>query len=172
MNGENTTPERRHVFVRRGPQALGATGQTMALDAFAARGFSNPQIVLRWREFAGPVLGRLTAPISLSKEGLLTISADPSVAVFLQHQTGQLTQRVNLALGAGLVSKVKVVAGKFQRPPQAKTKSALAPTQRSWAAQTADGVQDPGLKAALLRLAEAVALDAPARHSAPLRPRS
>jgi hypothetical protein len=171
MSGENATPGR-PAFVRRGPQPLGTTGQAAARDAFAARGFANPQIVLRWREFAGPVLGLLTAPISLTPQGQLTISADPSVAVFLQHQTQQLIQRVNLAVGAGQVSKVKVVSGKFSRPPQAKSKPALAPAQRNWAAQTASGVQDPQLRAALQSLAEAVAADTPARPSAPLRTKS
>jgi hypothetical protein len=144
-------------------RALALEGQPASRDAFAARGFANPAIVLRWREFAGPVLGRLTAPIGLTPQGLLTVSADPSVAVFLQHQTPQLVQRVNLALGAAQVTKVKVVSGKFSRPPKAPLKPPLSPSQRNWAAQTAEKVQDPDLRAALLNLALSVAAEAPLR---------
>lgn len=151
---------------------MATQGQPAARDIFAARGFANPQMVLRWREFAGPVLGRLTAPLSLSPQGVLTISADPSVAVFLQHQTGQLIQKLNLAVGGNTVVKVKVVSGKFARTPQAKSKAALTPAQSQWAAKSAGGVQDPGLKSALLGLAEAIAAENAKRPNAPLRPKS
>jgi hypothetical protein len=172
MTGDNSTPPPRRTFVRKGPQALASQGQQAARDIFAARGFSSPQMVLRWREFAGPVLGRLTAPLSLSPQGVLTISADPSVAVFLQHQTGQLIQRLNLAVGGNTVAKVKVVAGRFARTPQSKAKQPLSAAQSQWAAKNAAGVQDPGLKSALLGLAEAIAAENAKRPTAPLRPKS
>jgi hypothetical protein len=169
MSGENSTPVSRPAFVRKGLKPLAAQGDATR-DAFAARGFSNPQIVLRWREFAGPVLGRLTAPVGLSPQGQLTISADPSVALFLQHQTQSIVQRVNLALGGNPVAKVKVVTGKFTRTVAAKTRPPLTKSQRNWAEHAAQGAQDPELRAALMRLAEAVAAETVA--SAPLRPKS
>lgn len=172
MSGENSTPAPRRAFVRTGPRSLATQGQPVAAGVFAARGFANPQIVLRWREFAGPVLGRLTAPLSLSPQGLLTLSADPSVAVFLQHQTAQLIQRVNLAAGQATVSKIKVVSGKFPRAPQPKPKPALSPAQRNWASQAAGGVKDPDLKTALTNLGQAIAAEAPGKSAAPLRPKS
>ena len=172
MTSENSTPALKRSFVRKGPQALASQGLPAARDIFAARGFASPQLVLRWRDFAGPVLGRLTAPLSLSPQGVLTISADPSVAVFLQHQTGQLIQRLNLAVGGNAVAKVKVVSGKFARPPQAKGRPPLTAAQRNWAAKTAAGIADSELKTALLGLAEAIAAEPPARPAAPLRPKS
>jgi hypothetical protein len=172
MSREISTPPLRRAPLRRGPRMLALDHQSAARDAFAARGFENPQLVLRWREFAGPILGLLTAPIALSPQGQLTISADPSVAVFLQHQTPQLIQRVNLALGAAAVAKVKVVSGKFRRPPPARAKPALSSVQRHWAAHTAGQVQDPDLRAALQKLAESVAAEAIPPAIAPLRPKS
>lgn len=170
MTRENSSPTPPRTRVRKGPQPLAAKAGA-ATDAFSARGFTNPHIVLRWREFAGPVLGRLTAPLSLSPQGLLTISADPSVALFLQHQTQSIVQRVNLALGGTPVAKVKVVSGKFARAPAPKTHAPLTAAQRLWADRSAGGAKDPSLKAALLKLAEAVAADA-APKTAPLRPKS
>jgi hypothetical protein len=170
MSHENSSPEPRRGHSRKGPQPL-ASKTGAVRDAFAARGFANPQIVLRWREFAGPVLGRLTAPLSLSPQGQLTISADPSVALFLQHQTQSIVQRVNLALGGAPVSKVKVVSGKFARAPAPKTRGPLTQAQRKWADQTAEKAKDPALKVALLRLAEAIAAEAGPKP-APLRPKS
>jgi hypothetical protein len=170
MTSENSTPAPRPGFIRKGPRALGQASDGAAKDIFARNGFNNPQIILRWREFAGPVLGRLTAPITLNQQGQLTISADPSVAVFLQHQTHQLIQRVNLALGGQAVAKIKVISGKFNPAKGPRGRPPLTAQQRTWAAQTATGVSDPALKNALLRLAEAVAAETGAAASAaPLR---
>lgn len=170
MNGENSSPGGRPAFVRKGPKPL-ATQTGAIREAFGAQGFANPQIVLRWREFAGPVLGRLTAPVALNPQGQLTISADPSVALFLQHQTQSIVQRVNLALGGSPVSKVKVISGKFNRSMPPKARAPLTGAQRNWAEHTAQGAKDPALKAALLRLAEAIAAET-GLAPAPLRPKS
>lgn len=172
MSAETTTPPTRPAFVRKGLRPLGAR-EGVARDTFAAHGFQNPQIVLRWREFAGPVLGRLTAPIALSPEGQLTISADPSVAILLQHQTQPLMQRVNLALGGAQIVKVKVVSGKFARPKPARLQKPPTASQRAWTERSVGGVQDPDLRAALAQLALAVASETGAEGAkAPLRTKS
>lgn len=172
MTEARTTPPAKPAFVRNGLRPL-AAAEAAVHGAFASRGFDNPLVVLRWREFAGPVLGRLTAPIALSAQGQLTISADPSVAILLQHQTQTLIQRINMALGSTPIAKIKVVSGKFQRTQPAKSAWPLTPSQRAWADQTTQGVADPSLKTALSRLAHAIAAAAPtALESAPLRPKS
>jgi hypothetical protein len=139
---------------RKGPRALLQDARSAAAGPFAAHGFDNPQLVLRWRDFAGPVLGQMSAPLSLSPEGLLTISADPSVALFLQHQTGPILQRVNTALGAATVRKVKVVKGTFRKPAPAAAPRALTAAERAWVSARASGPQDPDLRAALTKLGE------------------
>lgn len=172
MTSNSTTPPDKPSFARKGLRPL-AAAERAAFEAFAARGFGNPQIILRWREFAGPVLGRLTAPITLSPQGQLTISADPSVAILLQHQTQTLMQRINLALGGTPIVRVKVVSGKFQRSQTVKATRPITPSERAWAAQLTQGVADSNLKTALARLAESIAAEGPAvPQTAPLRPKS
>jgi hypothetical protein len=142
---------------RKGPRALLQDARAAAAGPFAAHGFDNPQLILRWRDFAGPVLGQMSAPLSLSPEGLLTISADPSVALFLQHQTGPIVQRVNLALGAGMVRKVKVIKGRFSKAATLPPPRALNARELQWVRRQAEAAHDPDLRQALTRLGESIA---------------
>jgi hypothetical protein len=154
---KSSAPKSRAPFRRKGLNAAAESGHARAADVFAAHGFDNPQLVLRWREFAGPTLGRLTAPISLSPQGVLTISADPSVSVFLQHQTPLIAQKINLAFGGTLVAKVKVTAGAFRKPhADAPAPAPLPPEDQARLAAQVAPIQDQDLRAALARLGRAV----------------
>lgn len=146
--------------VRRGPKSVNSDAQGILARTLMERGFKNPQLVLRWRDFVGPTLGRSTAPLSLSAQGQLTLSADPSVALFLQHQTNQLIQRINLALGETAVTKVKVVAGKFPQPKRPPLRPPLKPEDKAHISRATALVQDPDLRSALERLGQAVLQDA------------
>lgn len=172
MTEQKTTPSVRPH--RPGLRHVNTRAQSPIRDAFAAQGFDDPQIVLRWRDFAGAALGRLTAPLSLSPQGLLTISADPAAALFVQHQTAQLVQKLNLALGRPRVAKIKVVSGKFDPgPPSAALRPALTGADRAQIRQIADTVSDPNLRAALEKLGTGVALEAkaPRNPAVPATPR-
>jgi hypothetical protein len=147
------------TIVRKGPRALLQDARAAASGPFAAHGFGNPQLILRWRDFAGPALGQMSAPLSLTPDGLLTISADPSVALFLQHQTATIVQRVNLALGPAVVRKVKVVKGRFAKPSMPPVRRAPSAAERDWVAVRVSGAKDPELRAALERLGQAVLID-------------
>ena len=139
-------------FKRGGPVALTQNAKDLAAQVFAAHGFDNPQLVLRWREFAGAALGRLTAPISLSPQGQLTISADPSVSLFLQHQTPQLIQRINLAMGSNAVSRIKVLAGKFAKPYAAPSRPVPTQGERAIIGVAVEKLPDGPLREALASL--------------------
>ncbi len=93
--------------------------------AFARAGFSDPTIVLRWDEIAGSDTARLARPIKLTEGpsgGVLTLKAEPGAALFLQHETRALTERINGYLGRPAVAKLRFVQGSLTSKPKATTR--------------------------------------------------
>ncbi|HAH10550.1 MAG TPA: hypothetical protein DCL54_11805 [Alphaproteobacteria bacterium] len=155
MSESDAKPEPARRRNRPGLHPCGGSVHALMAQAFRERGFKTPQIPLRWRAFAGDALARITAPQSLSAEGVLTISADPTAALFIQHQGMAIVQKINAALGADTVKRLKVVNGKFPTPaPYSAPKTRpLTPAQQAALNDTLAPVQDSELKAALARLA-------------------
>jgi hypothetical protein len=123
--------------------------------AFSRMGFTDPALVLRWREIAGAEVARLCQPLRFSEGaggGILTLKALPGAALFLGHESRALTARINQFLGRPAVARLKFVQGAFVPP---------APAPRIRRAAPALNEKDPAnayagpekLKAALLHLA-------------------
>jgi hypothetical protein len=92
--------------------------------AFARAGFSDPTLVLRWSEIAGPEVARLAQPLKFSEGpsgGTLTLRAAPGAALFLSHEKRTLCERINAYLGRPAVSQLKFSQGALlPRPPPPK----------------------------------------------------
>ena len=142
---------------RRGyPQAVGNTGE-VALSAMRRAGFDDPTLVLRWREIVGLEVARFARPLKLSegqKGGVLSLMAEPAAAVFLQHQTRALCDRINTYLGRQAVSRLRFVPGPLTALPEPPPR--LRPRSQPPPDDPAMGFRGPApLQAALLRLARA-----------------
>lgn len=130
-----------------------ALGQTALVRA----GFSDPTLVLHWEKIAGAAVARLARPIRLSEGphgGVLTLLAEPGAAVFLQHETRSLAERINTYLGRSAVARLKFVQGALtQRPAPPKP---LKPAPDLACDDPARAYSGPeGLREALWRLARA-----------------
>jgi hypothetical protein len=109
--GEAPPPRRNRVG------AVGADAGTTATHAFARAGFSDPALVLYWREIAGAEVARLARPLRFSeKDGVLTLLAEPAAALFLGHESRTLAARINAWAGQALVQRVKFVQGRLTQP--------------------------------------------------------
>ena len=151
-----TTPPEETQLPRRGrADAIGRDAGGAAGGAFSRMGFTDPALVLRWQEIAGPEVARLCQPLRFSegpRGGTLTLKALPGAALFLSHETRALTDHINHYLGRPAVARLKFVQGGIL-PPRP------APVLRRPAASTASA--DPAnawrgpdsLKAALIALA-------------------
>ncbi|HWU54643.1 MAG TPA: DUF721 domain-containing protein, partial [Rhizomicrobium sp.] len=98
--------------------------------AFVRAGFSDPALVLRWSEIAGPAVARLAQPVKFSQGptgGTLTLRAAPGAALFLSHEKRSLCERINAYLGHQAVVQVKFVQGAPlpRRPSAAPPQKAL-----------------------------------------------
>jgi hypothetical protein len=134
-------------------------------------GADSSGLEARWREIVGETLGRLSQPNKLirsrkgaSEGATLEIRVDGPAATLVQHQAGDILARVNLALGEGAVSKLRIVQGPLRAPP---IKAAGAPLRRiakgpldaAAEAELSQGLEDLAddrLKRALLTLGRGV----------------
>ena len=102
--------------------AVGGDAGSVATAAFLRAGFSDPTLVLRWQEIAGPEVARLARPLKFSdgpSGGTLTLRAAPGAALFLAHEKRALCDRINAYLGRPAVAQLKFSQGAFPPLPPA-----------------------------------------------------
>ncbi|HUO93716.1 MAG TPA: DciA family protein [Rhizomicrobium sp.] len=141
---------------RNRPEAVGRTN-TLAGQAFARAGFSDPTLVLRWADIVGPDVARVAEPYRLSEGpsgGILTLRAEPAASLFLQHQTRMLAERINAFLGRPAVAKLRFVSGALADRPEPRRLRPRLPDVAPGDPATAFAGSD-NLKTALLNLARA-----------------
>jgi hypothetical protein len=142
--GESQSPPRNGWAKAAGEIVLGEAG-----SAFARAGFSDATLLLRWAEIAGPQIAQIAHPLRWQDgpEGAtLTLKCEAGAIVFLQHQTRELTERLNTYLGRGRITRLKLVAGRREQVAQVPPHPA----------PSADLISDkPDLPDALARLAKA-----------------
>jgi hypothetical protein len=142
---------------RNWPDSVARDANSLGRAALAKAGFREPTLVLRWEEIAGPEVALLAQPIRLSEGpsgGVLTLKAEPSAALFLQHESRTICERVNGFLGFPAVAKLRFVQGPITRrrvrQPKPRRPGNVAPTDPVLKCRTPES-----LRAALLRLAQA-----------------
>jgi hypothetical protein len=116
---KRSEPAANSSTARRG--RAGPAGQDALNHATAAlqrAGFPDATLVLRWREIVGEDIARIAEPLKLSEgpEGaVLSLKCDPGAAVFLQHQTRDLLERLAAYLGPSRIARVRLVPGELGR---------------------------------------------------------
>jgi hypothetical protein len=98
--------------------SVGQDAGPVAAAAFARAGFADPSLVLRWPEIAGAEVARIARPVRFStKDGVLTLLAEPGAALFLGHESRALMSRINTWAGRIAVSRIKFVQGRLSLAP-------------------------------------------------------
>jgi hypothetical protein len=141
--GQSQPPARFGWARQAGETALGEAG-----GAFARAGFTDATLLLRWGAIAGPDIARIAQPLRWQDgpEGAtLTLKCEAGAIVFLQHQTRELTARLNAYAGQGRIGRLKLVAGRLEQTREVAPHPAPS---RGWRAE------NPDLPEALTRLAE------------------
>lgn len=134
---------------------LGSEVALRGQAAFVRAGFTDPTLVLRWEEIAGPETAALSQPVRLSQGpsgGVLTLRAEPGAALFLQHESRALCERINTYMGRQAVARLRFIQGPVPRRSRPQTKQAVrGPVPASDPARKYQGPE--GLREALLKLA-------------------
>lgn len=121
------------------------------LKALEAKfGHDADALKVRWKEIVGEVLARRSEPVKLVRQrtggAILELRVDGPAAALIQHQAGQIIQRLNLFLGEGEVTKLRIVQGLLR--PAAKA----APPRRRRAPPPLDAAAEAELAAGLADL--------------------
>ncbi|MBO9546547.1 DciA family protein [Caulobacter sp.] len=120
----------------------------------------------RWREIVGDTLARRTEPVRIIKGrngdgGALELRVDGPVASLIQHQAPQITARLDMLLGKGVVTRLRIVQGpvKAQAAPVSQVRRRKPPLDAAQEKQLTDSLADQPdgeLKQALLKLGRGV----------------
>jgi len=164
---EPARPERR----KRGFERTASLLTARIREAGEARGFAVMRLLTHWEEIAGAETARVARPVKVSygRDGgfgatlvLLTTGAN---APMLEMQKERIRERVNGVYGYAAISRIRLTQTaptgfaegqvQFARPPK-PTPTAPDPALTAQARETAAGVGDPDLRAALEALAQNV----------------
>jgi hypothetical protein len=164
--------QRRTRPPRRPPAPAGRALAKYLKELEAKFGPGAGPLTTRWREIVGETLARRTEPVKLVKPrggggSVLELRVDGPAAALVQHQAPDILARVNLFLGAGAVTRLRIVQGPVRASaaaagPAAAVKArrrASSPLDAAQEAELSEGLAaapEGPLKAALLKLGRAV----------------
>jgi hypothetical protein len=152
---------------RRSAVPLSALVGQVLDPVIAKRGFATADLIAAWPEIVGSRFADCTAPEkivwprgedSAGMPGVLVLRVDGPRAVLVQHETGQIAERVNAFLGYGAVGQVRIVqapVAKRERPGITQA-PALTASQESAVGEAVADVNSDRLRAALTRLGRAI----------------
>lgn len=151
----------------RGARSIGALIGSVIAPICAKRGFATADLISAWADIVGPRYATTTMPEKITwprrdqakapSGATLVIRVDAGMAIYLQHETSVVLDRINGFLGFGAVSQLKIVQGVVS-PPR-KAVAAPPPLSRADEAIVADtvaSVDSDGLREALARLGRGV----------------
>ncbi|MBX9944402.1 MAG: DciA family protein [Reyranella sp.] len=155
-----------------GFRAIGGLAQRMTSGLAKGRGASIARLRAEWSAVVGPDLARTTRPDALvagrgargthvGVQGagkVLRLRVSGAGALEVQHQTGQIVERVNAYFGHRLIDDIRLVQGAVATRPAAAAVPAPDPQTVREVAARAGAVKDPELRAALTRLGARLAL--------------
>jgi hypothetical protein len=155
---------------RRGPVALGELVGRVIEPVTKRRGFATTDLIAAWPEIVGSRFADCTRPEKIiwprgeDMEGapaLLVIRVDGPRAIFVQHEAGQIVERVNAFLGYGAVGHLRIIQApvSVKGAPETQNERPLSQDAEAQLAETLSGVADDGLRAALDRLGRGVLAD-------------
>lgn len=135
-----------------------------------ARGFAVTRLVTHWDEIAGPEIARIARPVEISygRGGFgatLTLLTTGARAPMLEMQKEALKEKVNATYGYAAISRIRITQtapsgfaeGQVEfTPRQPADPPRPDPATVERAEQSAAGVSDPTLRAALEALAQNV----------------
>jgi hypothetical protein len=135
-----------------------------------ARGFAVARLLTHWAEVVGPDIAAMALPVKIGygRDGFgaaLTLLTTGASAPLLQMQLPKIREKVNACYGYNAISKVIVTQtaptgfaeGQVAFAPAPKPAPApVSAAIHKQASAAAEGVRDPGLRAALEALGEKV----------------
>ena len=160
LRSKRTKPQRRP------PPPAGKSLAPLLKELETRFGQGPAALQARWREIVGDTLARRTEPVRIIKGrngegGALELRVDGPVASLIQHQAPQIPARLDMLLGKGVVTRLRIVQGpvKAAAAPVPQRPRRKPPLDAALEKQLADSLVDQpdgGLKDALMKLGRGV----------------
>jgi hypothetical protein len=138
-----------------------------AVDPLLAKqGFGQSSLILHWDDIVGERLAACSEPIKLQwpsrsvqrlpdsamEPATLVLRVSGGMAIEIQHMAPQLIERVNAHLGWRAVGRIAIRQGPLTKGAGPKRIAPPDPQALIQAREATEGVEDEGLREALVRL--------------------
>jgi hypothetical protein len=132
------------------------------------RGFATADLIAAWPEVAGARFAPFTRPVKITwprgeandgAAGIMTLNVEGPAAILVQHELGQILERVNAFLGYQAVGQIRLIqapVSHLQKRARPQDEPVLAAEDEQKLASATGSVADDGLRAALERLGRGV----------------
>jgi hypothetical protein len=151
-----------HKAARRGPTMLAELVGRVLAPVSGRRGFATADLVAAWPDIVGAKYAECTRPQKIAwprdedasaDGGVLHLTVDGPRAVLIQHELGQIIERINAFLGYAAIARIRIVQGPVAKnQPQTQEAAPLDSVAEARLGAAVAGVEDDGLRAALARL--------------------
>lgn len=150
-------------FPRTRMTTLGALMPKLTHSARAKRGFHEERLLLEWPRIVGEELTRHCVPQKVAHDrhqqhaARLHLLCEPAWAIEIQYMEPMILEKIAVFFGYKAIEKLVIHQGPLPEKPTTR-KPKILPDQPLEARTAAllDQVQDPEMKAALSRLAQAI----------------
>lgn len=146
--------------------AVGAVTDPLTRPLLGKHGLAEGNLLANWDAIVGPAVAsmalpeRVRFPKGRRDGGEVTVRvASGPVAVQIQHDTPRILERINGYFGYPAVGRLKIIQAPLpvRRPRRPAEPPPLKPDEARAVEQSVAEISDPGLRAALERLGQAVA---------------
>jgi hypothetical protein len=153
---------------RKGAVALGSLIGAIIDPVTRRRGFATADLIAAWPDIVGARFADCTSPDKIvwpreenGGPAVLVLKVDGPRAVYVQHEAGQILERINGFLGYGAVGRLRIVQAPTGRakPAEKPRTPELSAAAEAAVGTSVAGIDEGGLKDALARLGRGVFSD-------------
>ncbi len=152
---------------RKGAKQISEIANGVLDPVLAKRAGINTTLLGMWDDIVGSEFADCTRPEHIKwprrngpddsyVPGTLTIACEGARALFLAHAQDQMIQRLNGIFGFPAIAKIRIVQKPVNTGPRSKPRRDMTEMERVRLNQMMAGVEDPKLRAALMRLGTGV----------------
>ncbi|KPB01170.1 DUF721 domain-containing protein [Ahrensia marina] len=136
----------------------------------AKRAGVSTALITAWGEIVGHDLAEMSMPVKVRwparideddafQPGTLLVAAEGMAALHLQHQTGEVIDRVNAFMGYRAIARIKLTQKPVEKKKPKKRLKPITEGEKRKINRLADGIEDEALKESLKRFGQSVIRD-------------
>lgn len=136
----------------------------------AKRAGVSTALITAWAEIVGGDLAEISMPIKVRwpnrsseddalQPGTLLVAAEGMAALHIQHQTGEVIDRVNAFMGYRAIDRIRLIQKPVEKKKPKKRLKPITEGEKRKIDKLAEGIEDEALKESLRRFGQSVMRD-------------